>query len=250
MYIDLDKAKKEFLKYVLNYDETLERINLKKLHSLRVMELSIKLATSMNLSKEDIEIAGAIGLLHDIARFEQYTKYRTFSDLDSFDHGDYGVEILNKDIRKYIETDKYDNLIKIAIKNHNKFKIEDGLSQRELFFSKLIRDADKLDIFYLASTAFWNDKYDEINNSIIDEALLNTFLNKEQIKHVKGVRYTGFNDIIQFLAFIFDINFKESFKVLKQEDYINKILNKLDLKDKENFEKVKNLANEFINENV
>ena len=250
MYIDLEKAKEEFLKYVSNYDETLEKINLKKLHSLRVMELSIKLAKSMNLSKEDIEIAGAIGLLHDIARFEQYTKYRTFSDLDSFDHGDYGVEILNNDLRKYVENNKYDDLIKIAIKNHNKFKIENGLSDRELLFSKIIRDADKIDIFYIASTMFWNTNYDEINNSIIDDTVLSTFLNKEQLKHVKGVKYTGFNDIIQFIAFIFDINFKESFKILKEEDYINKILNKFDLKDKENFDKVKNLANEFINENI
>lgn len=250
MYIDLEKAKEEFLKYVGTYDETLDKIDLKKWHSLRVMEISKNIAISMNLNKEDIEIATVIGLLHDIARFEQYTKYRTFSDLDSFDHGDYGVEILNKDIRKYVETDKYDNLIKIAIKNHNKFKIEDGLSDKELFFSKLIRDADKLDIIYLASIMFWEGKENEINNSIISNDVLNTFLSKTQIKHEKGIKYSGFDDVINVLALIFDINFKESFEILKNEDYINKILNRFALKDNETFEKVRKFANDFINENV
>ena len=250
MYIDLEKAKKEFLKYVSNFDKTLERIDLKKQHSLRVMKISNNLAKSMNLNEEDTEIATVIGLLHDIARFEQYTKYRTFSDLDSFDHGDYAVEILNKDMRKYVETDKYDDLIKIAIKNHNKFKIEDGLSERELFFSKLIRDADKLDILFLASTIIFSGREDEVNNSAINPNVLDTFFSKTQLKHEKSVKYTGFDDVLQFLTFIFDINFKESFKILKKEDYINKILNRFDLKDKETFEKVRNFANDFINENA
>lgn len=35
-----------------------------------------------------------------------------------------------------------------AIKNHNKYKIEDGLTSKEEFFAKLIRDADKIDILY------------------------------------------------------------------------------------------------------
>ena len=43
-----------------------------------------------------------IGLLHDIGRFEQVKVYDTFSDIDSIDHADYGVEILGD----YIDGDK------------------------------------------------------------------------------------------------------------------------------------------------
>lgn len=250
MYIDLEKAKEEFLKYVSNYDESLYNIDLKKWHSIRVMEMSERIAKKMNLSEEDYEIASIIGLLHDIARFEQYTKYQTFNDLNSFDHGDYGVEILNKDLRKYVETDKYDKLIKIAIKNHNKFAIENGLSERELFFSKLIRDADKLDILYEATFMFWNGEEDFINNSTITFEIINTFLNKHQIKHKKDIEINGFDDVINVIAFIFDINFKESFEILKQEDCINKILNRFNLKDTESFNKVKKLSNDYINSHI
>ena len=48
----------------------------------------------LDLTQEEVEIASLIGLLHDIARFEQYTQYGTFKDLQSIDHGNLGAEIL------------------------------------------------------------------------------------------------------------------------------------------------------------
>ena len=71
--------------------------------------------------------------MHDIARFEQYARFKNYNVISNFDHGDYAVEILNKDMRKYIETDQYDDIIKIAIKNHNKYKIEEGLTEKQEF---------------------------------------------------------------------------------------------------------------------
>ena len=90
---------------------------MKQEHSIRVMEISKQIAQGLNLNEEQVKVATLIGLLHDVARFEQFTKYRTFNDNESIDHGDYGVAILEKDIRKYIKTDKYDPIIKKAVKN-------------------------------------------------------------------------------------------------------------------------------------
>ena len=72
MQIDLKKAKNEFIKYTSKYDLTNKRQKGKQEHSLRVMEVSKKIAEKLNLSKEEIQLATLIGLLHDIARFEQY----------------------------------------------------------------------------------------------------------------------------------------------------------------------------------
>ena len=155
MKIDLEKAKKEFLKFTENYDLRNKDILRKQKHSLRVMEISKQISNELKLNEEEIQISALIGLLHDIARFEQRKLYETFHDTKSFDHGDYGEKILEKDIRKYIETNQYDKIIKTAVRNHNKFKIEDGLSEKENLFSKIIRDADKLDIFYEAVEMFW-----------------------------------------------------------------------------------------------
>ena len=38
-------------------------------------------------------------------------------------------------------------LLKNAIEQHNKYKVEEGFSEEELFYIHMIRDADKLDRF-------------------------------------------------------------------------------------------------------
>lgn len=55
MKIDLEKAKNEFLKYVENYDLEDENIKRKKFHSLRVMEISERIAKSLKLNQEEID---------------------------------------------------------------------------------------------------------------------------------------------------------------------------------------------------
>ena len=186
MIVNLEKAKTEFLKYTENYDLTNENIRRKQGHSIRVMNISKQIAVELNLSDDQIQIAALIGLLHDIARFEQYTQYQTYNDNRSFDHGDYGVEILNKDMRKYIKTDKYDKLIKIAIKNHNKFEIEEGLNEEESLFAKIIRDADKIDILYEAVSMFWNGEEKDINNTEISSKVMEKIEERELIKRDKN----------------------------------------------------------------
>lgn len=254
MSINLEKAKEEFIKYTENYDLGNVRIKGKQLHSLRVMEISKQIAEGLKLSQEEIELASLIGLLHDIARFEQYTKYKTFRDLDSIDHGDYGVEILQHDIRKFIETTQYDEIIKKAVKNHNKYKIEEGLSKHEELFAEIVRDADKIDIFYESVEYFWKEKEYIVENSTITEDVIEQFNNCVQIKRRKERRSeNSINEIVSVIAFIFDINFKESFKIIKSENYINRNLDRYNIRDeytKNEIEKIRTKANKYIDENV
>ncbi|MCI9063546.1 MAG: HD domain-containing protein [Clostridia bacterium] len=251
--MNIDKAKNEFMKYVSNYDLEIPNISRKVGHSIRVMEISKNIAKDLNLSKEQMEIATIIGLLHDIARFEQWKRYGTFSDINSIDHGDLGVEILKQDdfIREFIDEDKYDSLIYVAIKNHNKYKIEDGLTEEELLFSKIIRDADKLDIIYQGTTMFWTDKeeIENIEKSNVTSEVYTQFIELKQVNS-KFSKLPA-DRIVGFIAFIFDINFIYDFKVLKEKDYINKILDKFDFRDEDTIEKMKQVrivANSYINQ--
>ncbi len=255
MYIDLEKARREFLDYAKTFDTSIPRIDGKRWHSLRVMDDSNKIAKMQNLNTEDIELATLIGLLHDIARFEQYTQYQTFSDINSFDHGDYGAKLLfeNNMIKNYIDTDKYNSIIEKAVKNHNKFTIEEGLTDREEFFAKLIRDADKLDIIYESVYIFWKGEEEKVISSKIDEDVLNQFLNEKQIKREKGKKYQYINKIISVIAFIYDINYKGTFEIIHENDYINKILDRYkynDLHTQEEIEKIRKIANEYIYEKI
>lgn len=247
MNIDIEKSKEEFIKYTENYDLTNDKIKGKQIHSLRVMEISRKIAEGLELSQEEINLATLIGLLHDIARFEQYTRYNTFKDLESIDHGDFGAEILQKEIRKYIETNQYDNIIIKAVKNHNKYKIEDGLTEKEELFSQIVRDADKIDIFYESVVMFWKGKEKQVEESIISKNTIEQFENFVQIKSQKNE--TEIDNVIRVIAFIFDINFKSSFQILKEEDYINRILNRYDFNDeytKQKVEEIRTIANKYV----
>ena len=165
----------KFDKYTSNYNLNDPKIKLKYDHSIRVMKLSKKYATKLGYSKEDVELATLIGLLHDIGRFEQIKVYNTFDDSKSIDHALYGVKVLFEQnlIKQIPVEEKYYRIIEKGVKNHNKYKIEEGLSEQELLHAKIIRDADKIDILYAASEKLfaqksldYQDEIFEISNDI------------------------------------------------------------------------------------
>lgn len=251
MNIDLQNAINEFIKYTEKYNLNDKHIKGKQEHSLRVMKISKQIAEGLELSEREIELAMLIGLLHDIARFEQYTKYNTFKDLKSVDHGDFGAEILEKELRKYIESNEYDEIIIKAVKNHNKFKIEEGLTPNEELFAKMIRDADKIDIFYESVEMFWKGKEQEVEDSIISEEVVEQIKNFSQIR--RRAEEAPIDNIMRVIGFIFDVNFKSSFRILKQENYINKILDRYNLNDeytKQNVEEIRRIANEYVENKI
>ena len=142
----MKEAEEEFLKYATPYEKYGEKIELKIKHTMRVKKISKDLAESLNLSKEDVDLAEYCGLLHDIARFEQWKRYGTYDDLKSIDHGNLGYEILKKDhfINRF--TKKNHNTILLAVKYHNKYRVPKTLNERNRLFANITRDADKLDI--------------------------------------------------------------------------------------------------------
>lgn len=255
--INLNKAKEEFEKYVKPYGIENVKICRKIEHSYRVIEVAEEIAKSLNLEKEDLELAKLIGLLHDIGRFEQIRIYDTFSDKDSIDHADLGVKILFEDglIRKFIEDDKYDNIIYKAIKNHNKYAIEDGLDEKKLLHAKIIRDADKTDIYevYIRDiesneNAIFN--YDNISKEKISDKVL------EVVKEHKLVdRYYTVNEADRYvaaLAFIFDFNFKKGLELVKERQYITKLINRVRTENNEEEMEVieRNILEYFKEKNI
>lgn len=249
MMIDRVAVEKEFLKYINGYDVNNEHIERKIGHSLRVRDINEQLAKGIGMDKEKVELAMLIGLLHDIARFEQRRIYDTFVDSESKDHGAWGVEILenNDYIRNYIDTDKYDNIIKKAIKNHNALRVEEGLNEEETIFCKMIRDADKIDILCEAGEWFWEGKENEIEQEKPSQEVIEEYYKRKLVDH--RLKNNQLDKVIGVISFIYDINFQESFKIIKDNDYINKILNRFEFKNeetREQIEKIRKEANEYI----
>lgn len=227
--IDIENAKKVFDEYVSNYDPTVGRIKLKIEHIKRVAENIKNIALEQGLDSEQIKLAEIIGLLHDIGRFEQVRLYDTFSDKISVNHGEYGVKVLFKDglINKFKLSEKDKEIVKLAILNHNRDKIQEGLDDEQLLYAKMIRDADKLDIYYTMckydfKDTFWYPDFDceEISDLIMNEFKNDKKVNYADIKNNADV-------IVIFYAYVYDLYFETTKNILKEKKYLEKFTEKV-----------------------
>lgn len=254
--INLVKAREEFEKYVNNYNSQNPKIKMRIEHSYRVAQVSKRIAETINLKGEDVQLAELIGILHDIGRFEQISIYDTFMDKESIDHADFGVEVLFKDnlIRRFIKDDNYDEIIYKAIKNHNKYKIEEGLNEKELLQAKIIRDADKTDIYEVYMIDIAENKnvsfnYDIIPNLEINEEIIKTLLDCKPVD-----RNCTINEADKYVAtfgFIFDYNFKEGLKIVKERKYIERLIKRIKNNNNEHIlEEIQNNIEKFIDKRL
>lgn len=258
--IDIQKARHSFKKFLDKYKEQNKLgFELKVVHTYHVVDNARDIATKLNLSDEDIKLAELIALLHDIGRFEELNYLNKFDSV-KFDHASYGVKMLFEDnlIRNFIEDDSYDEIIKVAISNHSRLSISEGLNARCLLHAQIIRDADKLDNFRVKRDekieAIFPGKVktkEEMEDSTISDKVY------ESIKRQECVdihdRITALDYWVCVLAFIFDLNFKESYQIIKQNNYINILIDRFnynDLKTKERIENIRSIMNDFINNKI
>lgn len=252
--IDIENAKNEFDKYVSKFNPNDGRIKLKIDHIKRVANISKKIAQNLQLQEEQVKLAELIGLFHDIGRFEQAKRYHTFNDKESFNHAELSVKVLFDEnlIDKFNVEKKYENVIRQAILNHNKNKINEDLNEEETLFSKIIRDADELDIYYTIceydfESIFWYSDFDcgPISNTIINEFKIEHEINYSHIKN-------NADQIIVFYAYIFKLNFEFSLKFLKQEKYLERYTKRVceefsnDIV-KEQSKQILQISNDFLN---
>lgn len=230
---------KEFDNYVNLFDTSKKFINIKIFHSKRVSSISESLASALNWSSHDIKLAKQIGLLHDIGRFDEWNIYDKYGN-NNFDHGKHGVNVLKKNdfIDKFKILDEDKEILFAAIYYHNKKSLPENINNKH---AKLIRDADKIDILYLFPL---DDIYNYNNNyeDVISDKVHNDFMSQQLISTNDINTYGEF--VILCLAFIYDLNFDCSLQMIKENDYINKIYNKLD--NKEIYNIYFNKINEYI----
>jgi putative nucleotidyltransferase with HDIG domain len=207
--------------------ELQQNIDLKKEHTARVCIEIRNLGEKLGLNEDEIRLAEIIALFHDIGRFEQYARYNTFKDRISEDHAGLGIRIL----RKHGILDQFDASIKEiiihAVRYHNKpvIHVEGGSGQR-IFFSRLLRDADKLDILKVVSDNY-NSKNGVKNRAVeldlpdtpgFSEEVGNAIMNKSIVK-IKNLKNLNDFKLLQ-AGWIFDINFAPTLEVIKNRHYI------------------------------
>ena len=230
---DLKSLKKWFSDYTGSFwgsnEDDNRNLRLKAEHTDNVCANIREIAKSLPLPFEKIILAETIALFHDIGRFSQYEKYKTFQDGKSINHGVLGAKILQeKNVLNGLPEPEKDLIIS-AVKFHNVFQIPDLKDEELTLFLKLVRDADKLDIlrvfinFYespveerASATAFGLPDVPEYSKEIL-----------ERIYKEQKVSYASLRSVNDFklmnLSWGYAMNFKASYRLLKERDYLKRI---------------------------
>lgn len=214
----------EFENYISNFDINNPRIKLKIFHMYEVKKIAKTVAYMLCLPKKDVELAEFLGLYHDIGRFEQVKQYGTFYDEKSIDHAAFGAQILEKDglIKKMypgLSDEDYEILL-CAIKYHNKFKLTKDMPHSNHYLCRIIRDADKIDIYRsMSDEEFQNLFFDfDKENSVISEEVKKTFYSNLAIP--KALVKTRADNLVMKIAFVFDFNYNVSKDLLLRYGYL------------------------------
>ena len=217
--------------------EQKHNFNIKRDHSFRVADLTIYLGERLGLNEEEQNLAYFIGLFHDIGRFRQLVDFNTFNDQKSIDHADYSVQILKEEgiLEKFGIKDK--KLVYVAIQNHNKLNLPVELSEQELKFAKLIRDADKLDILKVLTDYYSNinaesnhtltwelPKGKSVSDAVSKEILAGELVSKKNVISDIDVK-------IMQLSWVYDINYRPTFELLVKNRYLESIYDSLPKND-------------------
>ena len=217
--------------------EVQQGILLKEKHTGYVTSNCVELAKFLKLSKHDTELAEIIGLFHDVGRFRQYSLYKTFNDADSEDHADLALKVIDElEFFKELAASDYE-LVQFVIQNHNKMTIAPTDDERKLFFAKIIRDADKLDIYRVLEPFLAQENADKLPNFIkgrarpdISPDFVENFVSGKQADYRK-IRTNGDRKIVR-LMWIYDINFSWTIQKIVERGYIEKIVANLPMDER------------------
>lgn len=252
MKTDRKKVLQVFAAYVENYNSQDEKVRLKIEHTYRVSELCEQIAASLNLTKEEIDLAWLLGILHDIGRFEQLRNYGTFVDARSIDHAGYGAEILFKQgkIRDYVADDAEDELLRTAVTYHSAYRLPEGLDERTKMFCQILRDGDKIDILKVnvdfPLEEIYNVTTEELYSCRVSEPVMEAF--KEGHTILRSLKKTPVDNVVGHISLVYELVYPKSLELVKKQGYIKKLMDfkSEDSKTEIQFKKIRNIMEQYL----
>jgi putative nucleotidyltransferase with HDIG domain len=239
--------------FLINEREFDQNILLKQEHTYRVCKEMTELCRSIELADDLARAAEMSALFHDIGRFEQYKTYKTFVDKHSENHAELGLKIID---RLELLEDLSENsrrLIKMAIANHNRAAISNELTENELLLAKLLRDADKLDIWKVVTDYYKRSRFErnpaielhlpdenKVSEKVFADLVAGRIINSADLKNLNDFK------ILQ-LAWVFDLNFDHSRKEFVARGFLKMIADTIS--DAEIREKVVGIIQTFLQQN-
>lgn len=222
-----------FENYVADFNDIqqddLRNITLKVDHTHRVCEIMGLLSAGEGLNSEETTLASSIALLHDVGRFPQYRRWRTFRDSKSDNHARLSIEVIREQnlLCELPESERL--IIEEAVRFHNLLQLPQKMSSPTPLFARLIRDADKLDIWRVF-VDFFRTPLDERASaatlelpdlpSVSPECVASLAAGK--VVHLDTVKLVNDFVLLQ-ISWVYDLNFRSSCRLLQQRGYISQL---------------------------
>ncbi len=219
-------------------------IKLKEDHSKRVCEEMLFLAGELSLNENQCLLAETIALLHDVGRFPQFKKYHTYHDLRSTNHCLLALDVIREEKLLAGFADDEIQIIETAIKYHGDKELPAELTGDTLLLSKMIRDADKIDIYYVVTEAYMQyrddpDNFklelelpdiDEYSRELLDAVITGGLIDYKLLRSINDIKLCQ-------LSWVYDVNFPATLARIKQRRHIEMIFDFLP--DTEDFKKAR-----------
>jgi len=206
-------------------------LQMKQEHTRRTRAEIVALAEQLALDDQQKRVAEAVALFHDVGRFPQFAEYRTFNDAKSIDHSQLGVEILRREGVLGVLRREERQWVETAIEHHGHKSLPAHLNGQALLFAKLIRDADKLDIYRVVIERYRQYRADpnrlSWNLEVPDEpryspAVFQAVLAGRLIDHTM---IQTLNDMMLCkLSWVYDINFAAALAQVRERGFLTQIL--------------------------
>ena len=125
--------------------ELQRNFDLKQEHTRNVCRDALLIAHGMGPRFE--MLAEVAALCHDLGRFPQFRDYHTFKDSDSLNHAHLSAQVIKQHhLLDFLPEDER-GCVEVAVRIHNAFLVPEGLPAVTENLLRLLRDADKLDIW-------------------------------------------------------------------------------------------------------
>ncbi len=234
--MDIKKAKAIFNDYAKQFDFNDASVQRKYAHTYRVIEYAMAISSSLNLDDQMKELIYVASLYHDIGRFKQASIYHTFDDSKSLDHAKLGYDLLKDGMIDSFAKKEDAEVILFAVLNHSRKEIPQG-SEDQILCAKVVRDADKMDIM--------KEQGNSLSNDVILSKELLTSLKSKEVCDNKNVHNAG-DHILRLLGFIYDINFKYTYKFILKEEIIDQKIQLLEHATHQNLDDVATILKQYI----
>lgn len=198
-------------------------------HTYRVRQHAVALGKSEGLDDEQLMLLEMVTLFHDLGRFRELYMTTLGEFPFAVDHGESGVRLIKRLPFLNLLTQSEQVALIESVRHHGDFRCPPELDEQAKWILNILRDADKIDSYY--KECHRRDKFSHVSPkgvagandysaSLVSVLMTGKPLHSEQLVH-------RLDKILLLLGYLFDFNYVHSFQVIEQNQYVDKLLDKL-----------------------